>query len=39
MPAAVAADFFSQAMSRREGPDARTFQHPFWWAAFYLTGV
>ena len=37
MPASIAADFFSNVMSRR--PEARDFEHPFWWAAFYLTGV
>ena len=37
MPEEVAADFFSQVLSRE--PKACSFQHPFWWAAFYLTGV
>src|SRR5439155_26270117 len=37
MPATVAADFFNTAMTRR--PDARDFDHPFYWAAFYLMGV
>jgi CHAT domain-containing protein len=37
MPEMIAADFFSQATMRR--PDGRDFAHPFWWAAFYLTGV
>ena len=37
MPEMVAADFFSQATARR--PADRDFAHPFWWAAFYLTGV
>ena len=37
MPEAAAVDFFSQAMSR--DLDRLEFAHPFWWAAFYLTGV
>ena len=37
MPEATAVDFFTQAMSR--DLDRRDFAHPFWWAAFYLTGV
>jgi CHAT domain-containing protein len=37
MPEMIAADFFSQAAARR--PADRDFAHPFWWAAFYLTGV
>jgi CHAT domain-containing protein len=37
MPDRVAADFFSQVTARR--PADRDFAHPFWWAAFYLTGV
>jgi CHAT domain-containing protein len=37
MPEAAAVDFFSEAMSR--DLDRRDFAHPFWWAAFYLTGV
>jgi CHAT domain-containing protein len=37
MPEATAAEFFIAAM---EGdPDARSFAHPFWWAAFFLTGA
>jgi len=30
-------DFFRVLENRP--PDARDFEHPFWWAAFYLTGV
>jgi CHAT domain-containing protein len=37
MPEATALDFFTQVMSR--DLDRRDFAHPFWWAAFYLTGV
>lgn len=37
MPEAAAVDFFTYAMSRDQ--DGRDFAHPFWWAAFYLTGV
>ena len=37
MPEAVALDFFSETMSREI--EHRDFEHPFWWAAFYLTGV
>jgi CHAT domain-containing protein len=37
MPEAVALDFFTQSMSRPL--DEQDFAHPFWWAAFYLTGV
>jgi len=37
MPEAVAIEFFTQAMSR--DLDRRDFDHPYWWAAFYLTGV
>jgi CHAT domain-containing protein len=37
MPGQVAAKWFSQVMLRQ--PEARDFEHPFWWAAFYLTGV
>jgi len=39
MPDMVAVDFFSAALSRQGGADARSFEHPFWWAAFYFTGV
>jgi CHAT domain-containing protein len=39
MPQMIAADFFSRTFSDAEGLEARTFAHPFWWAAFYLTGV
>ncbi|MCX6033179.1 MAG: CHAT domain-containing protein [Chloroflexi bacterium] len=35
----VALEFFSAAMESREGLNARTFKDPFWWAAFYITGV
>ena len=37
MPEAVAVDFFTEAMSRHL--DRRDFAHPFWWGAFYFTGV
>jgi CHAT domain-containing protein len=37
MPESTAVEFFTQAMSR--DLDHRDFAHPFWWAAFYLTGV
>jgi len=37
MPEKIAAEFFSQATAR--WPADRDFAHPFWWAAFYLTGV
>ena len=37
MPETAAVEFFNKAMSR--GLDRRNFAHPFWWAAFYLTGV
>jgi CHAT domain-containing protein/tetratricopeptide (TPR) repeat protein len=33
----AAVNLISQFMSR--DPDLRDFAHPFWWAAFYLTGV
>lgn len=39
MPELVAADFFSAADLGKGGPDARSLSHPYWWAAFYLTGV
>ena len=38
MPAAVAADFAFRRVSKR-APDVREFAHPFWWAAFTMTGV
>ena len=37
MPEMVAASFFNEATERR--PGGRDFAHPFWWAAFYLTGL
>jgi CHAT domain-containing protein/tetratricopeptide (TPR) repeat protein len=37
IPAEIAREFFYQ-LDKRAG-DERTFDHPFWWAAFYLTGV
>ena len=37
MPEGTAVDFFNQLMSR--DLHCRDFAHPFWWAAFYLTGV
>ena len=44
MPEIVAADLLSQFWLFRPGkeprqPNALDFAHPFWWAAFYLTGV
>jgi len=38
MPESVAVEFFTQAMMSLD-LDRRDFAHPFWWAAFYLTGV
>ena len=38
MPAEVAADLYVDRMLR-QNPDGRDFAHPFWWAAFSLTGV
>lgn len=35
----IAADFFTIVMSDKAGQHARMFEHPYWWAAFYLTGV
>lgn len=35
----VAVDFYYAMMSHPTGREAQAFQHPFWWAAFYLTGV
>lgn len=37
MPAAVAAELYGQTATRN--PEGRDFAHPFYWAAFYLTGV
>jgi CHAT domain-containing protein len=37
MPEAVAAEFFSEVLS--QAMDVRSFQHPVYWAAFYLSGV
>ena len=37
MPETIAADFFEQVAERCQ--HERAFTHPFWWAAFYLTGV
>ncbi|MBK9095741.1 MAG: CHAT domain-containing protein [Anaerolineae bacterium] len=37
MPQAIAADFFEQVAERHQ--QEQSFEHPFWWAAFYLTGV
>jgi CHAT domain-containing protein len=39
MPDTAAAEFFSEAMLSKGGLEARSFAHPFWWGAFYLTGV
>ncbi len=38
MPEAVAADLYVDRMLQAD-PNARQFAHPFWWAAFCLTGV
>jgi CHAT domain-containing protein len=38
MPAAAAAALYVDYALRTD-PDARVFAHPFWWAAFSLTGV
>jgi CHAT domain-containing protein len=38
MSAETAGNFFS-AVLRKGGLDAKIFEHPYWWAAFYLTGV
>jgi CHAT domain-containing protein/tetratricopeptide (TPR) repeat protein len=37
LPEGVAIDFYNEAMSR--DLESRDFAHPFWWAAFYLSGV
>jgi len=37
MPEEVAIRFSTQVMSRNL--ERRDFAHPFWWSAFYLTGV
>ncbi len=37
MPESVATAFLDFVLSKQL--DERTFEHPFWWAAFYLTGV
>ena len=37
MPASVALDFYGVVMTRQ--PDTSDFRHPFWWAAFTLTGI
>ena len=39
MAAGVAAEFFNTMELHKDGPTARTFAHPFWWAAFTFTGV
>ena len=39
MPGEAAAGLYTKAMIHKEGLDARSFSHPFWWSAFYLTGV
>lgn len=39
MAAGVAAEFFSEALLHDDGPNAHSFEHPFWWAAFTFTGV
>jgi CHAT domain-containing protein len=39
MSAGVATDFLNKMWDFKDGPDARTFEHPFWWAAFTFTGV
>ncbi|MBO9391097.1 MAG: CHAT domain-containing protein [Roseiflexus sp.] len=37
MPEAVAVELFADRML--QDPDARQFEHPFWWAAFSYTGA
>jgi len=39
MPEATAVDFFTQMMMMSRNLESRDFAHPFWWAAFYLTGA
>jgi CHAT domain-containing protein len=39
MAGTVAAEFFNTALLSQDGLEARSFAHPFWWGAFYLTGV
>jgi CHAT domain-containing protein len=38
MPELVAADLYVERMLQRDG-DARQFEHPFYWAAFTMTGA
>ena len=35
----IASEFFGHVMTHSDGLDTRSFEHPVWWAAFYLTGV
>jgi CHAT domain-containing protein len=37
MPGELAQGLFQYFMLQQ--PNARAFEHPLWWAAFYLTGV
>lgn len=39
MTESAAIDFFNAMMSHPTGLEGRAFEHPFWWAAFCLTGV
>lgn len=39
LPADVAAHISIQTLLHEDGRDARAFEHPFYWAPFYLTGV
>ncbi|MCB0132949.1 MAG: CHAT domain-containing protein, partial [Caldilineaceae bacterium] len=38
MSDSVAVEFFTAALVQG-GANARTFEHPYWWSAFYLTGA
>lgn len=39
LPTDVAEEFMYAAMLHEDGPEGRPFASPYWWAAFYLTGV
>lgn len=39
MAESVAIDSYNAMMSHPSGQQARAFEHPYFWAAFYLTGV